>query len=532
LFKKNNKLQISDRTCLILAWALVAGCALFRLVYAGFFLLAPDEANHWQWGRHLDWGYHDQAPLIGWAVRVSTDILGHTERAVRLPSVIAVAVASLYMVGMASRWFGSRAAFNTALFGQLILEFNLGGLLATPDGLQAAAWAGAAYHTARGYESDDWAQWLAAGIWFGVGVLSKFTMIIFLPSVFFYGLLSPLHRGRLKNIRPYAAFSVGLLMLMPVIVWNAAHNWNSVRHVAHLGGVDERFALSLKFFGEYLASQAALLSPLVFVLVLMAWVEVIRKRHPGGEWVYPYLVYASLPMFAVFGLLSLHSRVYSNWPGAGFLTAAVLAVAMYGPDPARIKPDKRISLGCRLYPWAVASSFIVTALVYLQTAWPVLPIPAHLDRTVSELGGWKELGRKTHEVLQTMPNPPLTFIFGLDYQTASELAFYTPGHPATVSINRWNRPNVYDYWWSDADLIGRDGVGVAHGGGNHWKILSLVFRRVDPPLRLDVFVPSVWPSEAGNNGKLAQTFYLYRAYGFRGGLRWIPPRSPDIRAGS
>ena len=58
-----------------------------------------------------------------------------------------------------------------------------------------------------------------------------------------------------------------------------------------------------------------------------------------------------------------------------------------------------------------------------------------------------------------MPAPERTFIFGLRYQTASEMAFYTPGKPHTVSINRWKRPNVYDYWWTDADLLGWDAVG-------------------------------------------------------------------------
>ena len=523
----------SDRRYLILAWTWVLGFSFLRLMYANFFLLAPDEANYWQWGRHMAWGYHDQAPLIAWAIRLSTRFLGHTELAVRLPSIMAVAVASLYLVGIAARWVDYRAAFSTAVFTQAIFEFNVGGLLATPDGLQAAAWAGAAYHTARAYESDDWAQWLVCGVWFGVGMLGKYTMVIFLPSAFCYGLFSPVHRRRLLSIRPYAGLLIGLLMFMPVVMWNAANHWNSLRHVAHIGGADEGFAISLKFFGEYLASQAALLSPLVFVLVLMAWVAVFKRGYPEEKWIYPYLVYTSLPMFAVFALLSLHSRVYGNWPGAGFLTAAVLTAALYGRKPAGAVAEKQpAGPGCRLYPWAVGSSYILTVLVCMQTVWPVLPIPETLDRTVTELRGWRELGLKTHDVEQTMPNPPRTFIFGLDYQTASELAFYTPGHPRTVSINRWLRPNVYDYWWRDEDLMGWDGVGVTYDGSSHLQRLNQVFEHVDPPIRLDIFRPAAWSSGAGAQEKPVQTFFLYRAYGFKGGLRWIPPDSRDIRAGS
>jgi 4-amino-4-deoxy-L-arabinose transferase-like glycosyltransferase len=522
----------ADRSYLLLAWTWVLGFTFFRLIYANFFLLAPDEANYWQWGRHMAWGYHDQAPLIAWAIRLSTCLLGNTEPAVRLPSILAVAVASLYLVGIAARWVDHRAAFCTAVFTQAIFEFNVGGLLATPDGLQAAAWAGAAYHTARAFESDDWAQWLVGGIWFGAGMLSKYTMIIFLPSAFCYGLFSPVHRCRLLSIRPYAGLLIGSLMFMPVVAWNSANHWNSLRHVAHIGGADEGFAISLKFFGEYLASQAGLLSPLVFVLVLMAWVAVFKKGYPEGDWIYPYLVYTSLPMFAVFALLSLHSRVYGNWPGAGFLTAAVLTAALYGRKPTGAAAQGPAGPGRRLYPWAVGSSYVLTALVCLQIVWPVLPIPVNLDRTVTELGGWRELGLNTSDMVQAMPNPPRTFIFGLDYQTASELAFYTPGHPQTVSINRWLRPNVYDYWWRDEDLMGWDGVGVTYDGSSHVQRLNQVFEHVDPPVRLDILRPSAWSSSDGAQEKPVQTFYIYRAFGFKGGLRWIPPDSGDIRIGS
>jgi hypothetical protein len=522
----------NDKSYLILGWAWVLGFTLFRLVYANFFVLAPDEANYWQWSRYLDWGYHDQSPMIAWAIRLSTDFFGHTELAVRLPSIIAMTIAALYLVSIAARWVDYRAAFHTALFTQAILEFNVGGLMATPDGLQAAAWAGAAYHVARAYEGHDWAQWLAGGIWFGIGMLSKYTMVIFLPAVFCYGLFSPLHRRRLASIRPYVGLLIGSLMFMPVVMWNAANNWNSLRHVAHIGGADEALTIHLNFFGDYLASQAGLLSPIVFVLVLMAWVAVIKKGYPAGNWIYPYLVYTSLPIFAGFALLSFHTRVYGNWPGTGYLTTAVLAAALYGHKVTGAFPEKKLSWGRRLCPWAVGSSYVLTALVLIHALWPILPVPLHIDRTATELAGWRDLGLKTHDMVKTMPNPSKTFIFGLDYQMASELAFYTPGKPQTVSINRWSRPNVYDYWWQDENLMGWDAIGVTFDSSSHLQRLNQVFEHVDPPVKMDIVRPSIWLSEAEAQKDPVHTFFIYRAYGFKGGLRWIPPDSGDIRAGS
>jgi undecaprenyl-diphosphatase len=505
----------SERDYLKIAWLWTIGFTVFRLIYSGTFLLVPDETNYWQWSRYLDWGYHDQAPLIGWAIRFTTWMLGQTETAVRLPSVLSVGVASAYLVAMADRWMGSRVALSTAILTQSILEFNVGGLLATPDGLQAAAWAAAAYHVARAYEDNTWEQWLIGGMWFGLGMLSKFTMVAFLPGAFCYGLFSAVHRRRLAGIRPYVGLAAGCLMFSPVIVWNARHHWNSVRHVAFIGGANEPVAIHWNFLGDFLASQAALLSPVVFILAVWAWIRVIRKDYPPMIWMYPYLFWTSFPMIAGFTLLTFHSRVYGNWPGAGYLTMAVLTAAYFG-SPGNSGAVKR------LWNWGIGIAYGMTVLVMLHAVWPILPIPVDLDRAAGEIAGWDDLGKAAGKLAGQMPEPQQTFIFGLSYQLASELAFYTPGQPRTVSINRWERPNVYDYWWKDEDILGWDGIGVTYDSVSLSR-LSQVFERVDPPEELVVFRKESDP-------KPVKVFYLYRCYGFKGGLRWIPEDASDIRA--
>ena len=118
------------------------GCILvgtiFRWVYSGAFPLIPDETNYWQWSRHLAWGYHDQAPMIAWAIKLTTSILGHTEIGVRLPSVVSMAVASIYLVGFALRWISPLVAFQTALLTQSVVAFNVGGILAASGEVDAA----------------------------------------------------------------------------------------------------------------------------------------------------------------------------------------------------------------------------------------------------------------------------------------------------------------------------------------------------------------------------------------------------------
>jgi len=519
-------MQSKEKNYINAAWLIVIGLMFFRIFYSGLFLLVPDETNYWQWSRHLAWGYHDNSPLIGWAIRLSTELFGQNERAVRLPSVLSMGIASIYMVAMARRWFGARAAFHTALLTQGILELNVGGLLATTDALQSAGWAGAAFHVAKAYENDTWNEWLLGGFWFGFGMLAKFTMVIFLPGAYLFGLVLPEYRDRLLRIRPYAGLMLGFLMFLPVIYWNAENGWNSVRHVAHIGGANTGFELHLKYLGDYLASQVGLLSPIVFVLVLYACYYAVRniRKNP----IYLYMFLCSFVMFAGFAVLSLHKRVYGNWPGACYLTAFVLAAALYAGKGSGGSDDNVPVLYRKAWPWAIGTSYILTAILLLHVAVPILPISKKLDRVAREVTGWKMIGQKVDGMMKQMPNPEKTFLFGKRYQIASELAFYTPGQPDTVSINRWSRPNVYDYWCKDEDYIGFDAIGITSHSDDHQKTLNQVFDRVEPPVEVNVFRDPFYSDKK----EPARTFYIYRAFGFKGGLRWVPPDTSDVRSGT
>lgn len=513
-----------------LAWLWIAVCGIARLFYAQAFLLVPDETNYWQWARHLAWGYHDQAPMIAWAIHLTTAVCGHTELGVRLPSIIATTVASVYLLLIAKHWFGARIAWQTTLIGQSIFLLNVGGLLATSDGLQVAAWAAASYHAALAFQSHQWRHWLLGGFWFGFGLLSKYTMVLLLPCILFYAIFSSTHRRRLASIKPYAACVVGLVMFLPVVGWNAANDWNSVRHVAYIGGGNQDFAIHMNFLGDYLASQAALLTPLVFVLICAGWAWILLRRYRPDQWIFPYLFYTSFPVIAGFAVLSLHTRVYGNWPGAGYATAIVLAAAMWAYR--KQASDESSQLGGqppnKFWIWTVASSYFFTVLILLHVVYPIVPIPVRLDRTADEVKGWDRMGDRVAQIHSTMPRPDKTFLFGLRYQIASELAFYVPGQPMTVSINRWNRPNVYDYWWQDNDLVGQDAVGVIGNSQSRQRLLE-VFHRVDPPEPLRVYRDSFWDRKS-NRTPLIKELYIYRCYDFKGGLRWVSGDKDDIRA--
>ena len=502
---------------MIATWLVILTAVGIRLAISGQFLLVPDETNYWQWSRYLALGYHDHPPMIAWTIWLSSTIFGHTEFAVRLPTILGSAVTSFYLCLLAARWFSCRCAFHVALLFQGILLFNGTAMIATPDGLLLPCWAAACYHSAMALSNRSPGQWLMTGIWFGLGMLSKYTMLLFLPSLFFCVLVVPVYRKQLTSPWPWLSLIAGLLLFTPVVIWNADHGWATFRHVLYQGGIDNPDILTLKYVVDFFGEQLLLFSPLAFVLLLITWLG--SKAHKRlGKADSNFLLWMSATTFMVFFLLSFRVRIYGNWPAAGYLTGVVLLAALFSPGRVGAKPRTT-----RRWNLTILLAYLMTIPVLVQAIYPVLPLSIDLDRIARETTGWDELGNKVDNIVNAMPAPKDTFIFGLRYQQASELAFYMPGQPQTVSINKWTRPNVYDYWFDDSMLLGKDAVGVYE-----WKgmapLIAPLFERIDPPREIKLYRTSPWLGE-----QLVQTLYVIQGYGFKGGLRWQPKEKNDIR---
>ena len=499
------------------AWLVLLAGLSVRIALSGQFLLVPDETNYWQWSRYLALGYQDHPPMIAWTIWLATKIFGQNELAVRLPANLGVSLAAGYTMLLAARMLSWRTAFHVSLLFQGLLLFSGTALIATPDSMLLPCWAGACYHAYQALKHNRAQQWLATGCWFGLGLLSKYTMLLFLPSLLLCIVFSKAYRGRLSQPAPWLGLLLGFAIFTPVLVWNAQNEWATFRHVLFMGGIGSKRLLTLRYFVDFLGEQIGLLSPVVFFLILKAWLDKTAGRIQDVA-DQDFLLWTSLPTFLVFFVLSFHSRVYGNWPATGYLTAIILIAGIHAPDSTRnLMPGK-------LWKSAVLVAYLFSLTVMAQVIYPLLPVPVQYDRTARETVGWDLLGRNVEEVMTAMGHRRDPFIFALSYQFASEMAFYVPGQPRTVSLNRWTRPNVYDYWFNDGMLRGRNGVGVIDDP-QLVQLLRTMFFWVVIDREVPIYRNSPWRGK-----ELVTTLYLVRAYGFTRGQRWKPRMTDDIRA--
>lgn len=493
----------------------VVGLAVaLRFVYAGRVELMPEEAYYWNYARHLDIGYLDHPPLVGWLIAAGTAVLGDTELGVRIGALGCGAVASFFIYRLAREMFGEPSGLVALVLAQALPFFFLTGFLMTPDAPLTAAWAGALYFLYRALIKDRGGAWWGAGLCLGLGLLSKYTIVLLGFSTLLFMVIDARSRRWLKRVEPYAAVLLAAMIFSPVIVWNARNDFVSFAFQTSRRLADRpQFALP-----KLIGSVLVLLTPTGAVAA--AWsllradavgVPQIPSPEPASEaerrrgW--RFIQVAALTPLAVFALFSLRHEVKLDWTGAPWI--AVLPALAAGI----VRPMQAMGR-------AIARAWVPTVLVVLLLYGAglydlTLGIPGVGFGHHAELVpvGWRELGRDIGAVAGNIARRTGTdpLIVGMDrYAIASELAFYLPDRAKAVgetsSGHLFGQVGLmYQRWFPPARQSGRQLLLIA------WSPAELSGRAVvDRVERLD-------PVQQGlltRDDQLIRPFYYRVAYGF------------------
>jgi hypothetical protein len=333
-----------------------------------------------------------------------------------------------------------------------------GNLLMTIDAPYTCCWGWAlvAGHRAV-FHRTRWA-WPVTGLLVGLGILAKYTMILWVPSLGLFLLATPGFRRTLWRPGFWVMAVMALVCCVPVIVWNAGHHWVSLNHVSGQAGLHDPAGLRWWGPAAYVVTQAALLLGFWFV----AWVAALsahrpwRKSDPGLG----YLWWMSVPMFGFFLLCSLRTPVEPNWPVTAYLSGLVLTVNWVA---RQVRSDgMRRPLATACLAAACGLGLALTVLMHHSTwGWPILarlagpatpdrPLPLRRFDPTCRLRGWRqELAVAVDRVcgrLREQGDEPI--IAAADWTVPGELAFYCQDHPVVYSLGLalGDRHSQYDLW--------------------------------------------------------------------------------------
>jgi hypothetical protein len=302
-------------------------------------------------------------------------------------------------------------------------------------------------------------------------MLAKYTMILWLPSVGLFLLTNRAYRHLLWSRGFVSMVAVAGLGCLPILIWNAQHDWVTFRHVLGLSGLHDAALPQdeprIHWLGplSYLGGQCALLLVYWFIV----WVAAMIAHRPwreSDEGVL-YLWWLSAPMFLVFFAFSPKTDGGElNWPVTAYLSGLVLAAAWLArqfDDPRRwYRLTTGINLGL-----ACAAGLTITVFMH-KSDWlyPVLtrlagpvteknPFPLRRVDPTCRLRGWRTLAAAVDQfrdlLRQEEGSEPV--LAGCTWSMPGELGVYCAGHPQAYSIGlcMGDRHSQYDLWPNPLD---------------------------------------------------------------------------------
>jgi len=352
------------------------------------------------------------------------------------------------------------------------------------------------YSLVRLQDSDHWKWWYLAGAALGLGLLSKYTAILIVPGIFLYLILSASQRKWLWTIHPYLGLLLALLIFSPVIIWNYQHDWASFFFQSS-SRFSQMHRLRFDYFFQLIGSQLGMLTPYVFILVLVGWIQIGIRSFKEKNDKYSLLFWIALPVYLVFTLSSFRSLVKMNWLAPAYITSIIGSIVWL--NSAQTKWSERFK------KWFTPGLILALVIVFFMHLMPIVPLfPSRKGDTWT---GWKELSAKVMSLKKEMGEE--IFIFGHEYKIPSEITFYTPHYEPTHSGEIIGEKGLqYTYWTKHEDLIGRDAIFVTSDAQR--------YRNMDNVKRYFDSVVEEPPVTIIHHNRVFRIFYIYRCYCYKG----------------
>jgi hypothetical protein len=404
-----------------------------------------------------------------------------------------------------------RRLFNVraALWGVLTLSVTplavVGGFVFTYDALLILFWALGIYGLTIALQGPPKTGWLIVGLSLGLGLLSKLTMALFVPCALLFLLSYPKGRVQFKSPWPWLALGLGTAIFLPNLLWQIDHDWATLRHMSALSRATlDKSALAR--VGDFIGSQMAVVSPFLFMMLLVAlWIGWGKR----GDWRLLYLWCFSAPVLGIFFVNTLHSKVLANWPAAGWYSICLIAAIF-------LTQDSVSKIYARLFKASLAVAAFISAIATYPEAFVSagLNIPISWNRPSNKMFGGPELGRAATEIKKEIESKTgrRVRVIGTEYQQIGRLGFYLEGQPHVPCFYAGTRLSDYVFRTKDREMEeGEDAVLVLQTEirDSTRSALRRVFDRIGEHYRrLDIYRPAV-------HKEPVRGYYLYHLIGYR-----------------
>ncbi len=428
--------------------SLLAIGVLIHSVFATLLTLSVDEAHYAYYAVRLDWSYFDHPPLVGWiqwpliALHAPDAVVRLIPQALWLIACLLARKLAMDFNGMIPGWSDRPNAKEVAGLWAvaLVLCAPLMHVLAVgllPDTLlmvltlliMQSTFALCTLPTER--QRSSTLRWIALGGLLGLAGLSKYTAIIPALAVIIILLFA---RGirLLTTIGPWLALLVALLVVAPVFIWNAEHDWVSfVYQLKHGAGGSWQIRRLAAFIGIQLVAYG----PLLAVGTYLCLRDIIQQK----KWlIAAFTLFFILP-FGVTAALSGGGSL-PHWTAPAWLAIVPFAANAIGAQWSRGK-----QFWIRAF---VRTQVVICLLAFILLFFVGIPgvsqeHPWGKKNPLADMWGWNDAGALAQTLSQEHGIPSISV---RNWTLASRMAWYAKPVPIFVLDKRFDQ---FDLWFGE-----------------------------------------------------------------------------------
>lgn len=407
----------SDRGLAILL-ALGAALLVVHLLTGGRYGFHRDELATLDDARHLAWGYvayPPVTPFFGW---LSLKLFGTSLTGFRFFASVATSVA-VVLTGLMTRELGGKTCAQTLAASATIPFALVAGTLMQYVSFDYLAWVGCSYFFIQLCKSRDPVWWLAIGVCIGLGMLTKYSMLVYALAIVAGVLFTDL-RTHLRTKWLWLGVAASLLIFLPNLIWQIRNDFISLDFLRYIHERDVRIGRTKNFLPDQLELTLFTLPLAMLGLCFYFGSKMGRPFRPVG----------CLYVIPLITFLVAKGRGYYLAPAYPVLYAggAVLGAELV----ARLRPIWHSSL-----EWLAWASVVVTILFAVVYFVPWAPIDSswarrafNVNNDFREEVGWPELVEKLTEIRDSL-GPEGRSHFGIlagNYGEAGAINLYGKQH--------------------------------------------------------------------------------------------------------
>ncbi|MFC2137846.1 glycosyltransferase family 39 protein [Bacteroidota bacterium] len=421
-------------------WIIIIGLALIKLLIHFLtntnYELHRDAFLYYSLGEHLDWGFVSVPPLIGVFSKISTFLFGNIIFALRFFPALIGSVSVILIALIVKVLKGGKFAIIIAALAFICSgAFLRSNTLFQPVSFNQFFWLLSGYLIVKIINTHNPKIWLTIFIVCGLGFLNKYSVAFFI-----IGSLSAIaiskHRILYKSKYFFIGGIIGLLLILPNLLWQYNHNWPLIHHMNEL--YKYQFVNVSKI--DFILGQFVMNLPSVIVWITGLIVFLFYKNEKN------YRVIALIFMFTFLLLLFTGGKSYYTLG----LYPILFALGGYAIDRYNRLAFKLITLSFMIIiSWLMLPfslpiySLEKVAEISKKTApftnrWEDGKIH-NLPQDYADMTGWKELSDMVINAYQNLPEESKNncVIYAEEYCTAGAILFYGEeyGLPEPICFN-------------------------------------------------------------------------------------------------